>query len=401
MKVCRKPALFSGKSLPYKKEDMKGKERDFQIFVKPVGPVCNMACSYCYYLEKKGLFTGKKNFILSDELLERYIIQHFEAAGRGNVYFSWHGGEPLMAGIGFFKRVIHLQEKHKPDGISYFNGLQTNGTLLDDRWCKFLADNKFYIGISIDGPASMHDQYRVTAGGQPSHEKVIRGYKLLVKYGLHPEILCVVSSHNAAHPLEVYHYFKALGAGYMTFLPLVTRDTSRPEGVTRSSVTPEGFGFFLTTIFDEWVDGDIGKIKVQIFEEAARTAFNLEHTRCIFKKECGGVPALEHSGDLYSCDHYVDRGHLLGNITQDTISFYLDSKEQEDFGRAKSYTLPSYCRSCEVLSMCNGECPRNRFVTTPGGEPGLNYLCTGYRQFFNHCRPFVDAVSRLWESSQD
>ncbi|HKK42365.1 MAG TPA: anaerobic sulfatase maturase [Bacteroidales bacterium] len=379
---------------------MKGKERDFQIFVKPVGPVCNMACSYCYYLGKKDLFTGQKDFLLSDELLERYIVQHFEAAGKSDVYFSWHGGEPLIAGLGFFRKVIYFQEKHKPDHISYFNGLQTNGILLDDIWCKFLADNNFYIGISIDGPASMHNHYRLTAGGQPSHEKVIRGYKLLVKYGLHPEILCVVSSHNASHPLEVYRYFKLLGAGYMTFLPLVIRDAGKPEGVTDSSVNPGDFGIFLTTIFDEWVTGDIGKIKVQIFEEAARTAFNQEHTLCIFKKECGGVPALEHSGDLYSCDHYVDKDHLLGNIAENTLTSLLDSKEQEDFGVAKYSSIPAYCRKCEVLTMCNGECPRNRFIRTPDGEPGLNYLCAGYRQFFNHSRPFVNAVAQLWKSNQ-
>jgi len=379
---------------------MNEQKREFQIFAKPVGAKCNLGCTYCYYLEKKGLYPGGKKFLMTEELLEQYIIQYYAASGSGDVYFSWHGGEPLMAGIDFFRKVLLYQQKHKPAGSSFYNGLQTNGTLLDDAWCKFLADERFFVGLSIDGPEHLHNRHRLTLDGTPTHEKVLKGHNLLVKNGLQPEILCVVSSFNVNHPLDVYNYFKDMGAHYMTFLPLVNRDGNSLSGVSDDSVPPAEFGSFLSTIFDEWVKKDIGTVKVQIFEEAARTAFGQEHTLCIFKKVCGGVPVVEHTGDFYSCDHYVDPDHLLGNIMGNSIAGYLDSDEQKAFGRAKLLTLPDYCRKCEVLQMCNGECPRNRFIKTPEGEPGLNYLCAGYRQFFNHCRPFVDAVAQLWKSRQ-
>jgi uncharacterized protein len=379
---------------------MKEQDFEFQIFAKPVGPACNLACRYCYYLGKKALYPGGKRLLMPEELLEEYIIQHFEASGNRDAYFSWHGGEPLLAGKDFFRRVKKYQEKHKPEGSSYFNGLQTNGTLLDDDWCRFLSDENFFIGLSIDGPAYLHNRYRVGVDGNATHDKVVKGFDRLVKYGITPEILCVVSSYNVKQPLKVYNYFKGLGARYMTFLPLVVRDSKNPSGVSDDSVPSGEFGLFLSRIFDEWIVKDIGSIKVQIFEEAARTAFGQEHTLCIFKKECGGVPVVEHTGDFYSCDHYVDPDHFLGNILDNSLVYYLGSEEQKAFGRAKLTGLPAYCRECEVLPMCNGECPRNRFRTTPDGEKGLNYLCTDYRQFFNHCRPFVDAVAQLWKNRQ-
>jgi uncharacterized protein len=374
--------------------------REFQIFVKPVGAICNLHCSYCYYLEKKELYPSGTRFIMSDKVLEKYIIQHFEASTENTISFSWHGGEPLLAGIDFFRKVIKYQNKHKPAGAAIFNGIQTNGTLITDDWCKFLSDERFIIGLSIDGPADMHNIHRRTVNGSSTHQQVINGFELLKKHGIMPEILCVVNAENVKHPLEVYNYFKRLGASYLTFLPLVERQEGTFSEVTPESVPPVQFGLFLSAIFDEWVEKDIGKIKVQIFEEAARTAFNQDHTLCIFRENCGGVPVVEFSGDFYSCDHYVDSEHKLGNISNNTLAFFLDNKRQKEFGAAKSLTLPRYCLDCEVKAMCNGECPKNRIIETPDGEPGLNYLCSGYRQFFNHCRPFVEAVAEVWKTQK-
>ena len=372
--------------------------REFQIFVKPVGPICNLSCRYCYYLGKKTLFPENNHFLMADELLEKYVIQHILATSETNISFSWHGGEPLLAGIDFFRKVITLQHKHKPAGSTIVNGIQTNGTLLDDEWCSFLAAEGFTVGISIDGPVGMHNKNRRTRGNNNTFLKVMKGYNLLRKYEVHPEILCVVNADNVKHPLIVYDFFKQLGPEYISFLPLVEHETGRPTGASINSVPSREFGVFLNVIFDEWVEKDIGKIKIQIFEEAARTAFNQEHTLCIFRQNCGGVPVVEHNGDFYSCDHYVDRDHLVGNIKNGSVASFLDSEKQQAFGRAKSLLLPRYCLECEVKPMCNGECTKNRFISTPDGEPGLNYLCQGYKLFFNHCRPFVDAISEAWKS---
>jgi uncharacterized protein len=405
--------------------------REFQIFAKPVGAVCNLSCLYCYYLEKEDLYTTqypnlkdkdslndeifdktasdpfpgtsaddplkilseKYPFKMSDEILERYIIQHIKASSGEIINFSWHGGEPLIAGIPFYKLVVELQKKYVPSGKKIINGIQTNGTLLNVDWCSFLASENFIVGISLDGPEKFHDLYRQNKSRQPSFEKVIEGLHLLKEYGITFEILCVVHSGNAAYPLEVYRFFRELGAQYMTFLPLVIQNAESIDGVSNESVRSEEFGNFMIAVFDEWVMHDIGRIKVQLFEEAARTAFNQDHTLCIFKKECGGVPVVEHNGDFYSCDHYVNPEFLVGNILDTGLGELLDSKAQKDFGRLKLDTLPRYCLDCEVRSMCNGECPKNRFIKSPDGEPGLNYLCVGYKKFFNHCRPFVNAVA--------
>lgn len=374
--------------------------RDFQIFAKPAGPICNLSCRYCYYLDKKRLYPEKEYFNMSDEILETYIIQHIEASDGNFINFSWHGGEPLLAGIDFFKKVLKFQQKHKTAATTILNGIQTNGTLLDDTWCRFLADEGFIAGISIDGPEPLHNINRRTRENTTTFHNVISGYELLKRYGVLPEILCVVNSENVKYPLDVYNFFKQLGAEYITFLPLVEPESESPERVSMMSVPSEDFGFFLSAIFDEWLQEDIGKIKIQIFEEAARTAFNQDHTLCIFKQNCGGVPVVEHNGDFYSCDHYVDGAHLLGNIGDKSISYFLDSDRQKAFGQAKSLTLPGYCLRCEVRPMCNGECPRNRFLTSPDGEKGLNYLCSGYRYFFNHCSPFVEALSTVWRNQK-
>lgn len=333
---------------------------------------------------------------MSDDVLEKYVEQHISANTEKIINFSWHGGEPLLAGIDFYKKVLHLQSKYKPSGKTILNGIQTNGTLLDEKWCAFFAENSFIIGISIDGPEELHDLNRITKDGNSSWQSVTRGIRLLSKYGIIPEILCVVNSVNVKQPLTVYNFFKQMGAGFITFLPLVEKEGSE-TAVSRNSVPALEFGNFLSEIFDNWVENDIGEIKIQIFEEAARTAFNQPHTLCIFKENCGGVPVLEHNGDFYSCDHYVNADHKLGNILDRPIGYFLDCERQKTFGLQKSVKLPEYCKSCEVLSMCNGECPKNRFIRTPEGQSGLNYLCSGYKYFFKHCRPFVEAIAEAYK----
>jgi len=368
--------------------------RDFQVLVKPIGAICNLDCSYCYYLKKEHLYPEGETFQMTDETLESYIAQHIDAALEEVIRFSWHGGEPTLLGLDFYRRVVELQRGHLPPGRNVVNGIQTNGTLLDDDWCRYLAQEGFAVGLSMDGPPELHDLHRVTKDGKPTHWMTMRGYRLLRKHGVPTEILCVVNAQNVRFPLRVYRFFKQLDARYITFLPLV-----EPDGrgcVTRDSVPAEAWGEFLCTVFDEWRDHDVGRVKVQIFEEAARTAFDQEHSLCIFRPTCGDVPVVEHNGDFYSCDHFVDDEHRLGNINETPLVELLESPAQRAFGRAKLETLPRYCRECGVRAMCNGGCPRNRFTVTPDGEKGLNYLCEGYKRFFTHCQPFVSEVAALW-----
>ena len=336
---------------------------------------------------------------MADNVLEQYIVQHITASTDDTILFSWHGGEPTLAGLNYFRRIVDLQQKHKPAGSRIINGIQTNGTLINEAWAQFFASEQFLVGISIDGPDTLHNPYRVTRNRQSTHEKTVRGYRLLQQHGVSCEILCVVNAINVQFPLKIYHYFKQLDAKYITFLPNVVQQKDSVTGVSRETVPSDEFGIFISTIIDEWIENDIGKIKIQIFEEAARTAFNQDHTLCIFKVNCGGVPVVEHNGDFYSCDHYVSPEYLVGNIKESSLADLLDSDRQKAFGLVKSKTLPRYCLECEVRSMCNGECPKNRFIKTPDGEPGLNYLCTGYKMFFNHCRPFVEAIAAAWGNS--
>jgi uncharacterized protein len=379
---------------------MEERSREFQVFAKPVGSSCNLRCVYCYYLGKKGLYPETDHFLMDDSLLEIYIIQHIEATTEPVIIFSWHGGEPMTAGIDFYRKVLGLQLKHKPAGKTILNGIQTNGTLIDEEWSRFFAENGFIVGISIDGPAEYHNSCRRTIDDRPTWERVMDGIRLLFYHGVVPEVLCVVNSENVRQPEIIYNFCRQLGARYITFLPLVKTEASSVTGVTKESVPAEAFGYFLSRIFDQWVENDIGNIKIQIFEEAARVAFNQEHTLCIFKVNCGGVPVVEFNGDFYPCDHYVDNEHNLGNIREKSLAFFIDSKRQREFGLAKSNTLPGYCIECEVRQMCNGECPKNRFILTPEGEPGLNYLCKGYKYFFNHCKPFIEAIADMWRQSQ-
>ena len=372
---------------------------DFQVFVKPVGAVCNMACKYCYYLEKQGLYPGETSFRMSDDLLEAYIIQHISASPGPDIFFSWHGGEPTLAGLQFFQHIVRLQQKHLPENCRIVNGLQTNGTLLNNEWCQFLKNENFVVGISLDGPEKFYSLNRIRKDGQSCFDEVLQGYQLLKSHEIPCEILCVVNSVNVHYPIEIYRFFKHLEAEFITFLPLVEQQTSIGKPVSERSVPANAFGEFLCAVFDEWKASDIGTVKIQIFEEALRTAFGLEHTLCVFKKTCGGVPVLEHNGDLYSCDHFVNKENLLGNIRKTSLARLLDSPVQKIFGQAKLALLPGYCLECEVREMCNGGCPKDRFIDTAGGEPGLNYLRYGYKLFLRHCKPFIEQVAEVWRAN--
>ena len=370
--------------------------RGFQIFAKPVGSACNLGCRYCYYLRTANVYPSRESFRMADDVLESYIEQHIEGCPDEVIRFSWHGGEPLMSGLDYFRRIVELQRRHQPSDQRIANGMQTNGTLLNEEWCRFLAAEGIAVGLSLDGPKEMHDRHRVTKDGGPTHEQAMRGYRLLQQHGVYTDILCVVSADNVGHPLQVYRFFKQIEAPYVSFLPLVERPADTETGVRALTVAAEAWGDFLCTIFDEWVSEDVGRIKVQIFEEAARTAFGQEHSLCIFRPACGDIPVVEHNGDFYSCDHFVNVEHRLGNIRQTRLVELLESPAQRAFGQAKLETLPRVCLACDVRAMCNGECPKNRFCRTPDGQAGWNYLCAGYKRFFTHCKPFVSQVAAQW-----
>jgi len=369
--------------------------RGFQIFAKPTGAACNLQCNYCYYLKKKDLYPADQSSRMPDDILEDYIVQHIDASPDRVTRFSWHGGEPTVLGLDYFRKIVALERKHQPPGRTITNGMQTNGTLLDEDWCRFLAAEGFAVGLSLDGPPELHDPNRVTQGGKPTHEQAMRGYELLRRHRIPCDILCVVNRQNARYPTKVYRFFKQIHARYIGFLPLVEPRPDEEGGVSRLTVPAEALGAFLSTIFDEWLRRDIGRIEVQIFEEATRPARGLEHALCIFRETCGGVPVIEHNGDFFSCDHFVDTEHRLGNLGTTPLAEMLEGSAQRAFGRAKLDTLPGYCRACRVRSMCHGGCPKDRILRTPDGEAGLNYLCAGYKHFFTHCRHFVDQVAAL------
>lgn len=374
----------------------------FHIMTKPIGPICNLDCKYCFYLEKENLYRNTASWRMSDEVLETYIRQYIEAQEVPVVSFAWQGGEPTILGVDFFRRVVQL-EKRYANGKRIENAFQTNGVLLDDEWGSFLAQHGFLVGLSIDGPRQLHDKYRVDKGGQPTFDKVVRGLGYLKKYNVEFNTLTVIQRHNSYHPLEVYHFLKEVGSGFMQFIPIVERiAAAAPEGlvlisptaaipakVSPWSVEPLQFGRFLAAIFDEWVRQDIGKYFVQIFDVALESWLGLEPSLCVFRETCGSAMAIEHNGDLYSCDHYVYPENKLGNIIDDPLSALVNSNQQRRFGTDKRDTLPRYCRECEVRFACNGECPKHRFSRTPGGEEGLNYLCPGYKFFFNHIDPYM------------
>jgi uncharacterized protein len=367
--------------------------REFQIFVKPAGAVCNLDCQYCYYRDKRSLYPDTGALRMTEPLLEEYIVQHIAAAPGPEIDFSWHGGEPTTLGVDFFRKAVELQRKHKPAGWRMRNGIQTNGVLLDEEWCRFLAAEHFKAGLSLDGPAELHDAYRVTRGGQPTHEQAMRGYDLLRQYAVSTDIVCTVNNLNVRHPLTVYRFFREIGCGYLGFLPVVESAPEAPDGVGPYTPSADDYGVFLCKIFDEWIARDMDRMAVQIFEEAARPALGMEHSLCVFRETCGQIPVVEHNGDFFSCDHYVDREHRWGNIRETPLGELLDSPAQRAFGEAKRDALPRYCRDCEVLAMCHGGCPKYRFIRTPEGEPGLNYLCAGLKRFFLHSRAPIERIA--------
>jgi uncharacterized protein len=372
--------------------------REFQVFVKPISAVCNLDCRYCYYLDKRDLYPHAKSLRMPDDLLEEYIVQHIRTCPIPTVLFSWHGGEPTILGLDYFRRIVELQRKHRLQGREIVNGIQTNGLFIDEEWCRFLADEGFYVGLSLDGPRDLHDGYRVTKGQKPTHEKVVSAFRLFQRFRVHCDILCVVHNENARRPLDVYHFFKEIGVRQLVFLPLVMRN--KDGEVTPETVPAQAYGDFLSTIFDEWVREDIGLIYVQMFEEASRPARGLEHSLCVLRKVCGELPVLEHNGDFYSCDHFVDGHHLLGNLREKTLLEILEGPQQQAFGANKWNSLPRCCRQCKVVDYCNGGCPKDRFIKDPDGKPILNYLCEGMNHFFTHARPTMRMLASYMQTGQ-
>jgi len=355
---------------------------------KPTGSACNLNCDYCFFLKKEKLYPGS-SFRMSDQVHEAYIRQLLEAHQVPQVTIAWQGGEPTLMGLDFFKRSVELQKKYAKPGTRIENTFQTNGILLNEAWCQFFQKNNFLIGLSLDGPQRLHDMYRKDRVGRGTFDRVVAAARLLQTHKVEFNILCTVNSKNSNHPLDVYRFFRdELGAHYVQFIPIVERDneTGYQEGskVTDRSVQPDQFGRFLIGIFDEWIKKDVGNTFVLNFDGALAGWLGMAGTVCIFGPTCGLGMALEHNGDLYSCDHFVEPDYYLGNILKTPMIDLVASEKQRRFGQDKKDLLPRYCRECESLSICNGECPKNRFVETPDGEPGLNYLCAGYKAFFKY-----------------
>jgi uncharacterized protein len=372
---------------------MMKEKRPFNIMVFPVGPICNLACKYCYYLNKTSLYPETKDFRMSEELLEEFIKQYIDAQPGPIINFGWQGGEPTLRGIDFFRKAVELEKKYLPEGWQFINSFQTNGVLLNPEWCDFLRENNFLVGISIDGPADLHDAYRVDQEGKPSHERVLNGLHLLQEHHVEYNILCVVNDVNVSKPLEVYNFFKQEGVKFIQFIPLV--EHLGQGKVSSRSINGEEYGQFLTAIFDEWIINDLGDIFVQIFEEAVAAWAGYGAGLCVFSETCGLAPVMEHNGDLYSCDHFVFPEYKLGNIWETPIKELVNSPQQREFGLSKRDALPEVCKKCDVRFICNGGCLRNRIATTEDGEPGLNYLCTGYKQFFSYIDKYMKELIPL------
>ncbi|MCP3855760.1 MAG: anaerobic sulfatase maturase [Actinomycetia bacterium] len=380
----------------------------FHVMAKPTGAVCNLACTYCFFLDKELLYPGSP-FRMTGEALEAYIRQLIEGHETPQVTVAWQGGEPTLMGLDFFRTAIELQERYRRPGMTFENTMQTNGTLLDDEWCEFLAENDYLVGLSLDGPRQLHDAYRVNKDGRGTFDRVMRGVRLLQKHGVEYNILTTVNRINADYPLEVYRFLRdEVGTEWIQLIPIVERLDSdglalRQEGteVSERSVQPEQFGRFMTTIFDEWVGNDVGRVYVQTFEAAVRNWLGMASSgMCVFNENCGAALALEHNGDVYSCDHYVEPKYRLGNIADTQMVELLGSDQQRQFGRDKSETLPGQCRRCEVRFACHGECPKSRFAVTADGEQGLHYLCAGWYEFFTHIDHPAKTIAALLEAGQ-
>lgn len=379
--------------------------RPLYVMAKTIGSSCNLACKYCYYLEKQNLYKNRScNRILelSDEVLERFIEQYIKSQTQREILFTWHGGEPLMRPLSFYEKALRL-EKHYGRGCVISNSIQTNGTLINEDWCRFFRDNSWLVGVSIDGPQRFHDAYRRTKDGQPSFARVMRGIELLNKYGVEWNAMAVVNNLNVEKPLEFYRFFKSIGCRYIQFTPIVERLFPREDGrylaspsdlgdipLAEFSVTPKKWGNFLCSIFGEWVRNDVGEYFVQIFDSTLANWVGVEPGICTYGKTCGHAGVMEYNGDVYTCDHYVFPEYKLGNIFTHTLTEMMYSERETSFGDAKRDSLPGQCLRCKYLFACNGECPKNRFSVSVDGEPGLNYLCKGYYAFFEKAAPYMD-----------
>jgi uncharacterized protein len=378
------------------------------LMAKPIGSVCNLDCTYCYYLEKEKLYPNDpEKWFMSEKTLESFIQQYIYSTSERGVLFTWHGGEPIMRGMEFFQKVVALQRKYA-GGRIISNSIQTNGTTLTDDWCKFFHDNQFLVGLSIDGPEHCHDMYRVYKSGQPSFRKVMNGVELLQRHEVEFNTLSVVNDYNSQYAVEIYRFLKDIGSHYMQFTPIVERidpaakpgelsilppGTLKTAQVTPWSVKPLDYGNFLVSIFDEWVRKDVGDYFVVTFDCILANWMGVPPPLCIYAETCGHAGAVEYNGDVYSCDHYVFPEYKLGNLREKTLLTYMNSPFQKQFGNNKRDLLPVYCKQCEFLDICTGECPKNRIISTPDGEPGLNYLCEGFKLFYSHVEPYMDFMA--------
>lgn len=376
------------------------------LLAKPAGSRCNLACKYCYYLEKSLLFEKHSPQVMDDALLEKFIHDYIGAQTTQEVLFTWHGGEPLMRPLQFYKKAVALQRKYAA-GRRIDNCLQTNGTLLTDEWCRFFKEQGWLVGVSVDGTQEMHDAYRRAKGGGPSHHKVMQGIRLLQKHGVEWNALAVVNDFNADYPKEFYRFFKEIGCRFIQFTPIVERllphadgrqlaavEEEGTGGMMPFSVSPEQWGDFLIGIFDEWVKEDVGEYFVQLFDATLANWMGVQPGICTLARTCGHAGAIEWNGDVFACDHFVFPQYRLGNLREKSLVEMMYSPKQREFGRAKQTALPRQCRECRWLFACNGECPKNRFARTADGEKGLNFLCNGYRRFFEHVAPYMDWMKR-------
>jgi len=375
------------------------------VMLKSAGSACNLNCEYCYYLEKEHLYPSAKSQMMTDVLLENFIEQYLNSQTQHEVLFTWHGGEALLRPISFYKKALELQKKYG-QGRQIDNVLQTNGTLLNDAWCEFFKENNFLIGVSIDGPQEFHDEYRRNKGGQPTFVKVMKGIQLLKKHGVEFNAMAVVNDYNADYPVEFYRFFKELGCKYIQFAPIVERLDTQDNGlkltlptaenvpVADFSVSPKQWGKFLIGLFDEWLKEDVGTYYIQLFDSTLANWVGEQPGVCTMARHCGHAGVMEFNGDVYSCDHYVFPEYKLGNINTDSLAGMMYSEQQLKFGTDKYDKLPRQCRECEFLFACNGECPKNRFAFTKDGEPGLNYLCAGWKMFFGHVAPYMDFMKK-------
>ncbi|MFM8648958.1 MAG: anaerobic sulfatase maturase [Actinomycetota bacterium] len=394
----------------------------FHLLAKPTSATCNLDCKYCFFLSKDELYPGRSTR-MGDDVLRAYVTQLLEAQPDGEVNVAWQGGEPTLMGIDFFEQAVALAEAARRPAQQLLHTIQTNGTLLDDAWVAFFVRHRFLVGLSIDGPAEIHDRFRVTKNGRGTHAEVIRAWNLLRAAGVETNILCSVSAANSAYGLEVYRYFRdELGAEHIQFIPIVERATeatlelaergwSEQPGrrrilytqsgslTTSRSVTGEGYGRFLIDVFDEWVRHDVGQVYVQLFDVTLGNHLGL-HSLCVHSPECGAALAIEHNGDVYSCDHFVEPDHLLGNVMEQPLAELVVQPQQVEFGRNKATSLPQQCRDCDVLFACHGGCPKDRFATTASGEPGLNHLCGGYLNYFRYSRSSFAEMARLLQAGR-